>query len=574
MQNIATYIIVGGGTAGCVVASRLSEDPSNRVLLLEAGQDFDAVNTPTALNDIHNGLVMASPQYFWSNVKVSRGSGDHIPIAARKPYHYSQGKVIGGGSSINGQVSLRGAPFDYDAWAELGADGWDYETVLTYFKKLERDLNFQDIYHGNSGPVTIRRAPKSEWDPFTLAVARDWQRQGHRFVLDMNGKFSDGYGAVPLSNDGRRRMSTAACYLSDTVRHRDNLRIVGNAEVRRVLFEGRQAVGVEYIRDGRWEVASAHDIVLSAGALNTPKVLMLSGVGPQDHLRAFGIDVVADRAGVGENLQDHPLVTISAYLPVLSRPGPNAHQSFAYLRYTSNMADCLPSDMVMTATCRSSWHALGERIATLSTYLAAPYSRGRLRLTSPDPEAEADISFEWLNDPRDRERLVKAFTTMADMLLRGEASGQCRDPFPSTFSGRVAATSRPTLLNRIIIGMGAIALDGPGPLRRFLMNNVVREAPDLRKLKNNRTEMEEYVYASVRSASHASGTCRMGAESETSSVVDPKGRVIGVGGLWVADASIMPQISRNNINLPTIMIGERVADLIAGDARERIIQRN
>jgi 5-(hydroxymethyl)furfural/furfural oxidase len=569
MQNSATHIIIGGGTAGCVVASRLSDSPSNRVLLLEAGHDFGPADTPVELNDVCNSLVMTNPHYFWNNIKVSRGSGDPIPKASRKPYHYSQGKVIGGGSAINGQVSLRGTPFDYDTWAELGADGWDYETVLPYFRKLERDLNFQDHYHGDSGPVAIRRAPKSEWDPFTLAVARDWERQGHRFILDMNGKYADGYGAVPLSHDGRQRMSTSTCYLSDAVRRRNNLHIFGNAEVRRILFEGRQVVGVEYVRDGRKDMASARDIVLSAGALNSPKILMLSGVGPQDHLRAYGIDVVTDRAGVGEHLQDHPLVSVSAYLPASARPGLNTHQNYSYLRYTSDTLDCAPSDMVMMAASRSSWHAIGARIATLSSYLAAPYSLGRLRLVSADPKAAADISFEWLSDPRDRERLVNAFATMADMLLQGEASGQCSDPFPSTFSGRVAAASLPTVPNRVIIGAGAIALDGPGPLRRFLMNNVVREAPDLRMLKNNREEMDEYVCSSVRSASHASGTCRMGAEDEETSVVDPKGRVIGVGGLWVADASIMPQISRNNTNLPTIMIGEKVADLIAEDARER-----
>lgn len=557
-----THIVIGAGSAGCVVAARLSEDARNRVLVLEAGADYTESNTPAELKDTYAAMALSNPSYFWPKLNVLRGPGEHIPAAARAPFYFYQGKVIGGGSSINGQVAIRGAPDDFDGWERMGASGWSYDSVLPYFRKLENDLDIKDSYHSQDGPIRVRRVDRDKWDLFTLAVAQDWEKQGLRYVRDMNGAFTEGYSPIPLSNDGKRRSSTALEYLTDEVRRRANLAIVGSAEVRRILFEGRAASGVEVFLQGQTHKFRAFRVIVSAGALHSPQLLMLSGIGPSAHLAEHGVPVIADRPGVGENLHDHPLISVSAYLPRSARSRPFIRRNYAYARYSSGHDNCEPADMLMMAVCRSSWHAIGERIATLSAYVSLPYSRGAVRLKSNAIADRPEVQNRWLTDPRDRERLVAAFRRMGGMLQSGESSKQCADPFPSTFSARVARISRPTFWNGIAVGAGAAMLDGPAPLRRLLMQNVISEAPDLSRLMADPEEAERYVCTAVRSAWHPVGTCRMGRTDDPLAVTDGSGAVIGVDGLYVADASLMPRITRTNTNLPTIMVGERVADFL------------
>jgi len=559
-----THIVAGGGSGGCALAARLSENPANKVLLIEAGPDYGTTNIPADLKDTYAHKAMTNTDYFWPKLQASRGFHAHIPAAGRKPYFFYQGRVMGGGSSVNGQVALRGSPADFDGWAEAGAKGWDWNGVLPYFRKLETDTDYTDQYHGSTGPITIRRIPRNQWDDFTNAVAASWENEGHGLVPDMNGEFKEGYSPLPTSNDGEQRRSTANSHLSDEVRRRPNLRLMPETQVRRVLFEGTRAIGVEVSRGGQVQRIEGGTTIVCSGAFHSPKLLMLSGIGPADHLRQFGIEVVADRRGVGANLQDHPLTSVSAYLPPIAREKHVIRRNYSYLRYSSNVAGCEPADMIMMAVCQSMWHAVGERIGTLSTYISLPYSRGTVRLGSNDPNVQPVIDFNWLDDERDRKRLLGAFLRMAGMFTTEPVKTYALDPFPSSFSERVAAISRPTGINLVLTNVAAAILDSAAPLRKLLIEGIISEAPPLKKLMGDLKAAEEYVCSSVRSAWHPSCTCRMGDPSDPLAVTDPRAAVIGVQNLHIADASIMPRVTRTNTNLPSIMIGERVADLVQG----------
>jgi 5-(hydroxymethyl)furfural/furfural oxidase len=337
----ATYVIAGGGSAGCVLASRLSEDPQNVVVLIEAGQDTPPERIPDDILATYPGRAMANMAYFWNGLRARRGDGDHIPPANRAPGFFHQARVMGGGSSINAQIALRGLPRDFDGWQEAGAEGWEWNSVLPYFRRFERDVDFSGPLHGQSGPVQVRRVPRHRWDPFTQAVGNIWQQQGHAYVQDMNGDFADGFSAVPFTNDGSHRWSSARSYLTEQVRKRPNLTILSDTEVTCILFDGRRAIGVEAMHDNRLLTIESDQVVITAGGVHSPKLLMLSGIGPAQQLKALGIPVIADRRGVGANLQDHPSVYVSSFMPRQIRSRPDYIGPASYLRYSSKLADCL-----------------------------------------------------------------------------------------------------------------------------------------------------------------------------------------------------------------------------------------
>ncbi|MCO5091214.1 GMC family oxidoreductase [Bosea sp. (in: a-proteobacteria)] len=558
-----THLIVGGGSAGCALAARLSEDAGNNVCLLEAGPDFAPDRTPADILDTYAGMALSNPAYVWSGLKIRRGDGPYLTQAARQPINFEQGRVIGGGSSINGQVALRGAEDDFDRWDAAGATGWDWHAVLPYFRRLESDRDFVDQWHGNEGPIPVRRFPREQWDDYTLSVGRAWESQGYRYLPDMNGEFAEGYASLPLSNDGERRISAALGYLTREVRARRNLTVMGDAQAARIRFEGRRAVAVELLPGasgpGRLE---ARTIIVASGALHTPQLLMLSGIGPAEQLARFGIDVLVDRQGVGRNLQDHPSISISGYLRASVRKKHMFRRNYSYLRYSSGFPGCDDIDMVMMSVCRSAWHALGGRIGTLSTLLGKPHSRGWVGLASPDPSTEPEVCFNWLDDDRDRLRMMDAFRRMAVIARLPVVAKFLEHPFPSSYSERVRQIGRKTPVNIVLTGIAAALMDSGRPIRDLMIEHVIRDGPSLDVLLGDDGKLATHVVSEATSAWHPCGTCKMGRADDPMSVTDPHGKVFGTENLYVADASIMPEIPRTNLNLPSIMIGERVADLL------------
>lgn len=560
----ASFVIVGGGSAGCVLASRLSERPENDVILIEAGQDTPPDAIPDDVLATYPGRAMANMNYFWSNLKARRGDGAHIPYAGRGANFFHQARIMGGGSSINAQIALRGLPRDFDGWEDAGAQGWNWASVLPYFKKLEHDVDFDNPVHGQAGPVQIRRVPRTRWDPFTKAVGQVWESMGHEYVTDLNGDAADGFSAVPFTNDGHHRWSSARSYLTADVRRRPNLRILANTEVAHVRFDGKRAVGVEAVRDGKSLIVDADKVILTAGGVHSPKLLMISGVGPAVALKALGLPVVADRRGVGANLQDHPSVYVSCFMPQAIRTKPDYIGPASYLRYSSGVDGCPASDMVMISAGRSGWHAVGRQLATLVPFIGIPFSRGRVNLTTPSWHSEPDVNFHFLEDPRDRTRLVDAFRTSAHILLHSALADVVDNPFPSAVTERVAKLSIPNKRNELFTDVAAALLDTGVSVRTFLMNHFVNEGPSLLKLLADDKALAEYVCGQVVSLWHPSCTCRMGAVDDPDAVVDPHCRVIGVDSLMVVDASVFPNVPTTNTNLPTLMIAERIADELLG----------
>ncbi|MDX2850417.1 choline dehydrogenase [Streptomyces sp. PA03-3a] len=527
------FVIVGGGSAGCALANRLSADPDNRVLVLEAGRPdypWDVfIHMPAALT-----FPIGSRFYDWGYE-----SEPEPHMGGRRIYH-ARGKVLGGSSSINGMIFQRGNPMDYERWAKVpGMEHWDYAHCLPYFQRMENCLaaDADDEFRGHDGPLVLERGPASS--PLFPAFLKAVQEAGHPLTDDVNGYRQEGFAPFDRNVHRGRRLSAARAYL-DPVRGRPNLTVRTRALVTQVLFEGKRAVGVEYERRrGAREQVRAREVVLCGGAINSPQLLQLSGVGDARELSGLGVDVVHDLPGVGENLQDHLEVYVqyACTLPVsmqpylakwrypfiglqwLFRKGPAATNHFEAggfarsnedVEYPNLMFHFLPIAVRYDGSAPAGGH--GYQVHVGPMYSDA---RGTVKIRSTDPREKPALRFNYLSTEQDRREWVEAVRVARDILGR---------PALAPFNG------------------GEVS-PGPG------------------------VETDEEILAWVakegETALHPSCTCRMG--TDEMAVVDPSSlRVHGVEGLRVVDASVMPYVTNGNIYAPVMMIAERAADLILG----------
>jgi choline dehydrogenase len=527
------FIIVGGGSAGCALASRLSADPSNRVLVLEAGRPdyrWDVfIHMPAALT-----IPIGNRFYDW------RYESEPEPFMGGRRIYHARGKVLGGSSSINGMIFQRGNPLDYQRWAaDPGMAAWDYAHCLPYFKRMETCLAGGDEFRGTDGPLVLERGPAT--NPLFGAFFEAVQEAGYPLTADVNGYRQEGFAAFDRNVHRGRRLSAARAYLHPVL-SRPNLKVITGAYVTKILFAGQRAVGVEFTHgQGAVRRARAGEIILSGGSINSPQLLQLSGVGSADHLGSLGIDVVADLPGVGENLQDHLEVYVqyASKLPVSVAPalkwrnrpvvgarwlflrsGPGATNHFEgggflrsndEVRYPNLMFHFLPIAIRYDGSAPAGGHGYQVHIGPMYSD-----SRGSVKITSRDPAVHPALRFNYLSTPTDRREWAEAIR-ITRRILNQPAFAPYND--------------------------GELS---PGP-------GVATDEQIL-----------DWVARDGETALHPSCTCAMGTGGQ--SVVDPATmRVHGLDGLRVVDASVMPYVTNGNIYAPVMMIAEKSADLILGN---------
>ena len=501
-------VIVGGGSAGCVVANRLSANGARRVLLIEAGGDTPPGAEPAEVLDSYPMPLFHGDRYIWPGLTATAGRVGNAPAISRA---YEQGRVMGGGSSINVQSANRGLPRDYDEWRDLGAEGWGWDDVLPYFRKLETDLDFDGPLHGSDGPIPIRRIAQPDWPPFGAAVGAAFAAAGLPFRRDQNGEFEDGIFPPAFSNRGDRRVSSASAYLNEAARRRSNLTIWAGVHAEGLVMNGSRVEGVHVLRDGERVFVRSRRVIVTAGAIQSPAMLLRAGVGPPAALRALGIEVAIARPGVGGNLRDHPALTFCQFLPpALRLPLSRRRASFVALRYSSGLAGCDRSDMYVTAAARAGWHRLGARLGLYFLWCNRPYSAGRVSLVSPDPGRYPSVELNLLDDPRDLERMMAAVRMLARLVINPVLNVAADDFFPASFSPRIKRLSTFNRTNGIAASILGTLLDVPASLRHLVIKRFLLNGIAFTDVLADEHALADFVRRSVFGVWHPTGTCRMG----------------------------------------------------------------
>jgi choline dehydrogenase len=502
----ADTVIVGAGSAGAVIAARATENPRLDVLLVEAGPDYPPdVELPADLQDGTRNSMSRHDWGFW-----------HRPVAKQKvPFAMPRGRVVGGSSAVNTCIALRGQPYDYDEWAELGLPDWSWAKCLPAFKRLESDLDFANEWHSQDGPIPIRRHKPTELTPWNAGFMEACASAAFTPCADSNDPTTTGYGPHAMNKVHGERMSAARCYLTREVRSREGLRILPDTLVRRVLLDDRRRVtGLEVETLGRVHEIGARRVILCGGALATPSILIRSGIGPRDQVERLGVTLVRDVPGVGSRLLDHPGCAIFLR-PVKDGVCDTSNPIIQTVLRVASEGSARPNDIqVQPGSFVPLPHFNLPWFVTMSVCVGKPKGHGQFRLESASPRARPHLDSRFLDDPRDRKQAV-------DAILLG---------YRLTQEPSMRALARPFWPSA--------------------------------KVLDDRAALGEFIWRITGSGYHPCGTVPMGADDDPAAATDGHGRVRGVEGLHVADASLMPTIPSSNTNLPTLMMGERFGEWV------------